>query len=56
MHVDLHDCVGCEAFGLGFNILPDAAGGMVGNATYADIFCGEIERLYTYDTLLERAP
>ena len=50
--IALHDCVGCAAFGLGFSIGLD--GVFSGSHTTADVLCGEIESIYTYDTVLAR--
>ena len=51
----LHECVGCPAHGLGFT-LGVSGGKAVGNVgtqlTYADVLCGPIEALYTYDVVV----
>jgi len=55
----LYDCVGCDAYGLGFDmqgLQGLQAGQYLGSATAADMLCsGEFELLYTYDVILAEA-
>jgi len=51
--IGLHDCAGCSAYGLGFSLGVEG-GSAVGSLTAADVLCGEVQTLYTYDTILER--
>lgn len=49
----LYDCLGCAAYGLGFDAdHPDELGRRRGSASAADVLCGGVDELYTYDTLL----
>ena len=49
----LYDCLGCGAYGLGFDGEHlEELGRRRGNASAADVLCGGVDKLYTYDTLL----
>ena len=49
----LYDCLGCGAYGLGFDGEHlEELGRRRGNASAADVLCGEIDTLYTYDSVL----
>ena len=58
--IGLYDCSGCTAYGLGFALGLDdreTSRGVVdfiGNLTAADVLCGEMSNLYTYDTIVAR--
>ena len=63
--IGLYDCSGCSAYGLGFTLgLGDdgddgtsdtsSVVDFVGNLTAADVLCGEMANLYTYDTIVAR--
>ena len=49
----LYDCLGCGAYGLGFDGEHlEELGRRRGNASAADVLCGRIDTLYTYDSVL----
>ena len=52
--IDLYDCIGCAAYDLGFDETRlDELLRFRGKASAADVLCGDVDKMYTYDTLLE---
>ena len=49
----LRTCLGCASYGLGFDAASlEQLGRRTGTASMVDVLCGDVDRLYTYDTLL----
>ena len=52
--IDLYDCIGCAAYDLGVDETRlDELLRFRGKASAADVLCGDVDKMYTYDTLLE---